>query len=70
MEPHTGRRSSREVTHVGATQVAPEGAKVRNPSFDVTPARFITGIITERGVYAAPFEATLAAAARETAGVR
>ena len=63
-------RSSREVTHVGATQVAPEGAKVRNPSFDVTPARFITGIITERGVYAAPFEATLAAAARETAGVR
>jgi methylthioribose-1-phosphate isomerase len=55
-------RSSREVTHVGSTQVAPEGAKVRNPSFDVTPAKYITAIITERGVYRAPFEQTLAAA--------
>jgi methylthioribose-1-phosphate isomerase len=42
--------------------VAPEGAKVRNPSFDVTPAKYITAIITERGVYRAPFEQTLAAA--------
>ena len=55
-------RSSREVTHVGSTQVAPVGAKIRNPSFDVTPAKYITGIITERGVYRAPFEQTLAAA--------
>src|SRR5262245_61116478 len=56
-------RSSREVTHFGTTQVAPDGAKVRNPSFDVTPARYITAIITERGVYRAPFTETLAAAA-------
>jgi methylthioribose-1-phosphate isomerase len=56
-------RSSREVTHVGTTRVAPEGAKVRNPSFDVTPAKYITAIITERGVYRAPFTETLAAAA-------
>jgi methylthioribose-1-phosphate isomerase len=54
-------RPRREVTHVGATQVAPEGAKIRNPSFDVTPAKFITGIITERGIYRAPFEQSLAA---------
>ncbi len=48
-------RAAREVTHVGNTQVAPAGAKVRNPSFDVTPARYIAGIITERGVYRPPF---------------
>jgi methylthioribose-1-phosphate isomerase len=56
-------RSSREVTHVGTTQVAPHGAKVRNPSFDVTPAKYITAIITERGLYRAPFETSLAAGA-------
>jgi methylthioribose-1-phosphate isomerase len=53
------------VTHVGTTQIAPEGAKVRNPAFDVTPAKYISGIITERGVYRAPFEVSLAAAAQE-----
>jgi methylthioribose-1-phosphate isomerase len=52
-------RNAREVTHVGTTQVAPTGAKIRNPSFDVTPAKYITGIITERGVYRAPFDESL-----------
>jgi len=52
-------RSPREVTHVGTTRVAPDGAKVRNPSFDVTPAKYITAIITERGVYRAPFAESL-----------
>ncbi len=59
-------RASREVTHVGPTQVAPAGAKVRNPSFDVTPAKYITAIITERGVYRAPFDASLAEAAPDS----
>ena len=54
-------RSPREVTHVGPTQVVPTGVGIRNPSFDVTPARYITGIITERGVYRAPFGESLAA---------
>jgi len=54
-------RPSREVTHVGPTQVAPTGARIRNPSFDVTPAKYITAIITERGVYRPPFETALAA---------
>ncbi|MCC7243580.1 MAG: S-methyl-5-thioribose-1-phosphate isomerase, partial [Acidobacteria bacterium] len=53
-------RNTREVTHVGSTQVAPTGARVRNPSFDVTPARYITAIITERGIQRAPFDASLA----------
>ena len=53
-------RPAREVTHIGNSQLAPEGAQVRNPSFDVTPAKFITAIITERGVYRAPFDESLA----------
>jgi len=53
-------RTPREVTHVGNTQLAPEGARVRNPSFDVTPHKYITAIITERGVYRAPFSESLA----------
>ncbi|MEY4637109.1 MAG: Methylthioribose-phosphate isomerase [Acidobacteriota bacterium] len=54
-------RDAREVTHVGATQVAPTGAKIRNPSFDVTPSKYITAIITERGIFKAPFTDTLSA---------
>ena len=53
-------RSPREVTHVGNNQLAPEGARVRNPSFDVTPSKFITAIITERGVFKPPFLESLA----------
>jgi methylthioribose-1-phosphate isomerase len=49
-------RNAREVTHVGSNQLAPDGAHIRNPSFDVTPAKYITAIITEKGVYHAPFE--------------
>src|SRR3954466_662080 len=43
-------RSAREVTHVGASQLAPKGAEVWNPAFDVTPHEYIAGIITERGI--------------------
>ncbi len=42
-------RRADEVTHVGGTRTVPEGVAVINPSFDVTPARLITAIITERG---------------------
>ncbi len=55
-------RDAREVTHVGSHQLAPEGAHVRNPSFDVTPATFITAIITERGVFRPPFLESLQSA--------
>ncbi len=48
-------RDAREVTHVGATQLAPDGAHIRNQSFDVTPSKFITAIITERGIVRPPF---------------
>ncbi|MGE0814474.1 MAG: S-methyl-5-thioribose-1-phosphate isomerase [Vicinamibacterales bacterium] len=54
-------RSAREVTHMAGTQVTPDGAGVRNPAFDVTPARYVTAIVTERGVIRPPFQEGLAA---------
>jgi methylthioribose-1-phosphate isomerase len=53
-------RDAKEVTHVGANRLAPEGAAVRNPAFDVTPHRYITAIVTDRGVFHPPFIKTLA----------
>src|SRR3954467_6862304 len=52
-------RSAREVTHVGSNQVAPAGAKVWNPAFDVTPNHLIAGIITEKGIFRAPYTESL-----------
>src|SRR6266540_5210900 len=52
-------RNSREVTHLGGAQLAPDGALVWNPAFDVTPHRFIAGIITERGIFRPPYIETL-----------
>ncbi len=52
-------RDAREVTHVGATRVTAEGASVRNPAFDVTPNRYVSAIVTERGVFRAPYEESL-----------
>ena len=49
-------RNPREVTHIFDMQIAPDGVNVRNPSFDMTPNRYITGIITERGIIKPPFE--------------
>jgi methylthioribose-1-phosphate isomerase len=44
-------RGSEEVTSVFGCRVAPEGVRVRNIAFDVTPARYVTGIITEKGIF-------------------
>ncbi len=52
-------RDAREVTHVGPTRVAAEGASIRNPAFDVTPNRFVAAIVTERGVFRAPYVESL-----------
>jgi methylthioribose-1-phosphate isomerase len=51
-------RSSEEVTHIGGVRIAPP-VHAAHPAFDVTPARFITAIITERGVARAPFNESL-----------
>jgi methylthioribose-1-phosphate isomerase len=49
------QRAAAEVTHVQGVPVAPEGAEVLNPAFDVTPNKYVTAIITERGVARAPY---------------
>ena len=54
-------RNGREVTHLGSSRVAPEGAGVWNPAFDVTPHDLITGIITENGICRAPYGDSLRA---------
>jgi methylthioribose-1-phosphate isomerase len=50
------------VTHVGETQIAPDNVPVYNPAFDVTPHRYLTGIITEEGICYPPFMLSLRAA--------
>jgi methylthioribose-1-phosphate isomerase len=55
------QRDPREVTHGFGRQTAPEGIGVYNPAFDVTPARLITGIITEKGVIQPVSEKTIRA---------
>lgn len=52
-------RDAREVTHVGPTRLTPERAKIRNPAFDVTPSRYVSAIITEKGVCRAPYDDSL-----------
>ena len=55
------QRSPDEVTHVFGVAVAPEHIAVANPAFDVTPARYVTAIICERGVARPPYETSLRA---------
>lgn len=54
-------RSETEVTHIKGKRIAPAGINVRNPAFDVTPNRLITGIITEKGVVKKPFTSAIKA---------
>jgi methylthioribose-1-phosphate isomerase len=52
-------RSAEEVTMVGETRIAPEDVPVYNPAFDVTPHRYLTGIVTEEGICYPPFTESL-----------
>jgi len=62
------QRAASEVTHVFGVPVAPDGTSVQNPAFDVTPARYVTAIITERGVARAPYGDSLKALTAHAAG--
>ena len=53
-------RASEEITHGFGRQTAPDGVKVYNPAFDVTPAELIAGIITERGILRPPYGPAIA----------
>lgn len=61
-------RSAKEVTEVQGVKTAPEGIPVMNPAFDVTPHRYVTGIITECGVAYPPFVESLPSLARGLPG--
>jgi methylthioribose-1-phosphate isomerase len=54
------QRASTEVTHLAGKQIAPDDVNVENPAFDVTPNKYVTAIITERGVARAPYQGSLA----------
>jgi methylthioribose-1-phosphate isomerase len=54
------QRASTEVTHLAGKQIAPDAVRVENPAFDVTPSKYVTAIITERGIARAPYQHSLA----------
>lgn len=54
------QRSAREVTHSNGKQMTPDGCGIENPAFDVTPSKYVTAIITERGVLRAPYNEAIA----------
>jgi methylthioribose-1-phosphate isomerase len=53
------QRASTEVTHLAGKQIAPDAVRVENPAFDVTPNKYVTAIITERGIARAPYQESL-----------
>jgi methylthioribose-1-phosphate isomerase len=52
-------RAEEEITYIGSVRISPQGARVENPAFDVTPAKYVTAIITDRGVAFPPYEKSL-----------
>ena len=54
---------------VGGRPIAPDGISARNPAFDVTPHRYVTGIVTEAGIVYPPFEKNLRAAVEQASNV-
>ena len=58
------QRAADEVTHIRGQRIAPAGTQVINPAFDVTPNKYVTAIITEKGVARAPFTESLKELAR------
>lgn len=61
------QRNAREVTHIAGKQMVPDGVRIENPAFDVTPAKYVAAIITDRGIARAPYEESLRALAKSVA---
>jgi methylthioribose-1-phosphate isomerase len=60
------QRDAKEVTHIAGKQMVPDGVEVENPAFDVTPAKYVAAIITERGIVRAPYTESLRKLAEAT----
>jgi methylthioribose-1-phosphate isomerase len=52
-------RSPREITHFGEKRIVPEGVNVWNPAFDITPAKYLSGLVTEKGIIRKPYKRNL-----------
>lgn len=63
------QRNAREVTHIAGKQMVPDGVEIENPAFDVTPAKYVTAIITERGIARAPYQESLGKLSQEASVV-
>src|SRR3954453_10665215 len=64
------QRNGKEVTHIAGRQMVPDGVAVENPAFDVTPAKYVSAIITERGIAKAPYQDSLRQLAQVESEVR
>jgi methylthioribose-1-phosphate isomerase len=53
------QRDRKEVSHIAGRQMVPEGVGIENPAFDVTPAKYVTAIVTEKGIARAPYKESL-----------
>src|ERR1700734_370138 len=53
------QRDAKEVTHIAGKQMVPDGVSIENPAFDVTPAKYVAAIITEKGIARAPYNESL-----------
>ena len=60
------QRNPAEVTTIAGRQMTPDGVQIENPAFDVTPAKYVTAIVTERGIARAPYEHSLAGLVRNS----
>jgi len=63
------QRNAREVTHIAGKQMVPDGVGIENPAFDVTPAKYVGAIITEKGIARAPYGESLAKLAGKESAV-
>jgi methylthioribose-1-phosphate isomerase len=61
------QRNRLEVTHIAGKQMVPDGVSVENPAFDVTPAKYVSAIVTELGIARAPYENSLRQLAEDSA---
>jgi len=53
------QRDRKEVSHIAGRRMVPEGVGIENPAFDVTPAKYVTAIVTEKGIARAPYKESL-----------
>jgi methylthioribose-1-phosphate isomerase len=63
------QRNRKEVSHIAGKQMVPDGVSIENPAFDVTPAKYVAAIITERGIARAPYGESLRRLAEEQSSV-